>query len=286
MNPGSTMDGPPELEPHAPWPAAPASAARPPRMLPVKRTADGRVLLNVGCGVRMHWAWNNLDFSPYARLRRHPRLARALNRAGLLSDLRYARLQQIDPEIVAWNAARGLPFADGTFDVVYHSHMLEHLPRGSAAAFLVECRRVLRPAGLLRVVVPDLELAIAQYTAALARLRSGDRGAERSYDGAVDGMFAQMTSDAVNGTEAQSGFLRAVERWVRGDASRVGQRHRWMYDEVSLTRLLAGCGYVDIRKTTAGASGSGDWRCWGLDTNEDGSPYKPESLYMEARRTG
>ncbi len=52
---------------------------------------------------------------------------------------------------------QGIPFPDRSFDVVYHSHVLEHLSKSEASKFLKECSRVLRPQGVLRVVVPDLE---------------------------------------------------------------------------------------------------------------------------------
>lgn len=50
-------------------------------------------------------------------------------------------------------------FADGTFDAVYASHVLEHLaPRGPLEAGLGEWHRILRPGGTLYVSVPDLDV--------------------------------------------------------------------------------------------------------------------------------
>jgi SAM-dependent methyltransferase len=40
------------------------------------------------------------------------------------------------------DAAAGLPFADGAFDLVYCSSVLEHVPRARRAAFAAEVRRV------------------------------------------------------------------------------------------------------------------------------------------------
>lgn len=57
----------------------------------------------------------------------------------------------------------GIPAADASLDVVYHSHMLEHLSAAEGLAFTRECFRVLRPGGLLRVLVPDLELWARNY---------------------------------------------------------------------------------------------------------------------------
>lgn len=94
-------------------------------------------LVNVGCGTMFHPAWINLDVVPLA------------------------------PEVRAYDVRRGLPFADATVDMVYHSHVLEHLEPSAAEAFLGECFRVLRPGGVLRVVVPDLEQLARAYVALL-----------------------------------------------------------------------------------------------------------------------
>lgn len=46
-----------------------------------------------------------------------------------------------DPFVQA-DAAEGLPFADGEFDLVYCSSVIEHVPRPRRAAFAAEVRRV------------------------------------------------------------------------------------------------------------------------------------------------
>lgn len=99
-----------------------------PRQLP-----DGRTMLNIGCGNRYHPQWTNID--------------------------------HIAPstDIIAHDIISGLPFADNTFDAVYHSHVLEHLPPEAAKSLLRECHRVLKPNGILRVLVPDLEFSARLY---------------------------------------------------------------------------------------------------------------------------
>jgi 2-polyprenyl-3-methyl-5-hydroxy-6-metoxy-1,4-benzoquinol methylase len=48
----------------------------------------------------------------------------------------------------------GLPWGDGEFDAIFAGEVIEHLL--DTAAFLAECRRVLRPNGLLILTTPNL----------------------------------------------------------------------------------------------------------------------------------
>lgn len=59
----------------------------------------------------------------------------------------------------------GIPAADDSLDVVYHSRLLEHMSYAEGIEFIAACHRVLRPGGILRVLVPDLELWCANYVA-------------------------------------------------------------------------------------------------------------------------
>ena len=71
------------------------------------------------------------------------------------------------PEVdMCWDVTTRLPFKDSSFAGVYTEHCLEHLPRESSAAVLREFRRVVRPGGTLRVVVPDAELYMTLYVKA------------------------------------------------------------------------------------------------------------------------
>ena len=51
-----------------------------------------------------------------------------------------------------------LPFDSGSADVLYASHLLEHVPTDEVPRVLAEWRRVLRDGGVLMVAVPDLEV--------------------------------------------------------------------------------------------------------------------------------
>ncbi len=50
-----------------------------------------------------------------------------------------------------------LPFGDGEVELIYASHVLEHLPTAQVPVVLREWRRVLRDGGVVLIGVPDLD---------------------------------------------------------------------------------------------------------------------------------
>jgi len=91
--------------------------------------------LNVGCGKKYSKedVWENIDMDSHSKY------------------------------VTSYNLLKGFPYEDNKFDVVYHSQVLEHIPKENAEEFLKHCYRVLVKGGILRVVVPDLENIINEY---------------------------------------------------------------------------------------------------------------------------
>ncbi len=114
--------------------------------------SEARKYLNLGCGSRYHPDWINIDIA-----------ARG-------------------PGVIRHDLSRGIPFPDASCDVVYHAAVLEHLRCADALAFLVECRRVLKPGGIVRVGVPDTETTCRRYLSKLAAASLGDEAAAHDYD--------------------------------------------------------------------------------------------------------
>ena len=125
--------------------------------------------LNLGCGSRYHPAWTNVDFAPE------------------------------DPAVLSHDLRRGIPFPDEEFDVVYHSHVLEHFSQRAARAFLGECRRVLRPGGTLRVAVPDLELIAKTYLGTLERAAAGGGRGGDDYEWMMLELYDQAVRETSGG---------------------------------------------------------------------------------------
>jgi predicted SAM-dependent methyltransferase len=108
-------------------------------------------LLNLGCGQQIHRDWTNIDF---------------------LSD---------NENIISFNLLNGIPFGENEFDVVYHSHLLEHFSKNQDQNFLKECYRVLKVGGVIRIAIPDLEQIIKEYLHILTRIDNNDLLAEDDY---------------------------------------------------------------------------------------------------------
>ena len=64
----------------------------------------------------------------------------------------------------------------------------------------------------------------------------------------------------------------------------LGEVHQWMYDRYSLARLLEKAGLSEITQRAADEGYVANWRTFNLDTNADGSIYKADSLFIEARK--
>src|SRR4030042_5055094 len=67
------------------------------------------------------------------------------------------------PFVRSWDLKKGIPYDDNTFEVVYHSQVIEHYEREDARRFIGECYRVLQPNGIIRIVTPDLEDIASTY---------------------------------------------------------------------------------------------------------------------------
>jgi SAM-dependent methyltransferase len=90
------------------------------------------LLLHLGSGFERKKGWINVDLVP------------------VKSDL-------------FWDLRKGIPFPDGSVDAIFHEHVLEHIPKRYGLHLSQECFRVLKPGGVLRVVVPNAGNALRGY---------------------------------------------------------------------------------------------------------------------------
>ena len=62
------------------------------------------------------------------------------------------------------------------------------------------------------------------------------------------------------------------------------ERHRWLYDRLSLGNMLRKAGFADVCPRTAVESAMADFRFFALDADLDGQVRKPDSLFIEAKK--
>ena len=177
-----------------------------------------------GCGACAPEGWLNFDASPRLRLERLVGARRLLKRsAGLVFP------ENANPG----NIVKGLPVPDQAAAAVFCSHVLEHLPRDTTESALRNTFRMLRPGGLFRLVVPDLQWRAARYI----------RSATVEDPTAAD-TFMQACSLGRRGT------LRGFIAWIStcfGNSA-----HLWMYDFSGLKTLLEQAGFVGVRRGELG----------------------------------
>lgn len=280
------------------------------------------VYANLGCGSRYHPDWLNFDLNATA------------------------------PGVRSCNLLGGVPLPDNHCDAVFNSALLEHLPPETTSSFLAECRRILKPGGVLRIGVPNLESIAQRYLEKLERCLAGDTTAAADYDWMMLEMVDQLVRNRPGGRMAafiatgapnegfvrerigieldglQAGF-RAVEAgtWHRlrqmppairrhkirqrlfriptdirrflaglllsrqdraalqlGAYRLSGEVHLWMYDRFSLPRLLRQSGFQNPVLKPAGESEIDGWKAFGLDTDSNHKPLKPDLFFVECRK--
>lgn len=244
--------------------------------------ANAPIILNLGCGTRTSEAMINIDFSPYLRIRRHRVAARLADRVLDGQRLRQFRALGCDQTLVH-DLRRGIPFPDESVDAVYHSHLLEHIDRTAVPDFLREVHRVLKPGGVHRVVVPDLETLAESYLESLNRCRESPCYVA-DHDTTVAAMIEQMVRREAFGTARQRPLRRWIENRILGDARSRNETHQWMWDELNLAAVLVAAGFHSISRVGHDTSAIHGWNRIGLDSSFSGHPYKPGSLYLEACR--
>ena len=208
--------------------------------------------INFGCGQTPCQGWINLDNSYALKLRKFYPLMTLLKIFNLISS---SQLRNIEfnrkKNIFFADATKKFNFDNNSVDVIYTSHMLEHLSKKSANHFIKECNRVLKKGGILRVVVPDIKKIVDDYLLN----EDADAFLERSL----------LVAPSLESLKSK------IQLFL------VGYRHhQWLYDSKSLQKLLLNNGFENPIEQSPGQT---------LILNSDGlnlSERSEESIYIEA----
>lgn len=210
--------------------------------------------INIGCGMSPTPGWRNFDNSPALKLSKRPVLAAVSRRLGLLDPKQWDYIRYCKNNLIEFADGRShLPLPDGSVEVFYTCHTLEHMDQEDARNFLKEALRVLEPGGIIRIVVPDLRFYAQKY------VKDGDLDFFMFY--------LHLTK------RRPRGFREKLKYLLVGD-----RHHQWMYDGPWLSKFLSDCGYADPRVLPPGSTTITAPEPLNL------SERAPVSLYVEAHK--
>jgi len=208
--------------------------------------------VNIGCGMSPTPDWLNFDNSPSVRLAKYPLLIKTLCAFNILRSTQLDFIHFCQRSQITWaEVTKHIPLPNHSVEVIYSSHMLEHLDRNEVVLFLREARRILIKGGILRLAIPDLNKLISNY------VQNGDA------DSFMESMHVCKPRP--------KSILDKLRILVVGT-----RHHQWLYDSTSLAKLLKENGFTETYPLPIGQTriiNSGQ-----LNLHEDAG----DSMYLEA----
>lgn len=165
----------------------------------LKSKMNPKTMLHLGCGRNYFNDWINIDNNSY-------------------NDI-----QKLD---LHWDVRKKLPFKDNSVDFIYNEHFFEHLNIEESLSVLNDFKRILKPNGVIRISMPDLDEIVQIY---------------------LNPHYKPEDFSAVMGTEllTKAEFLNVYFRWWG---------HQWLYNWEELERRLKTAGFSKIKQCQIGVS--------------------------------
>ena len=179
-----------------------------------------KLYVQFGCGLCAPEGWRNFDASPRLWVEKIPLIGRFIRHPLFPKNCEYGDI------------VRGLPLAPGSCDFLYSSHVLEHLSLEDLRQALANVFRLLKPGGVFRLVVPDLESEAKKYLAS--------DESDRAINFLKSTYLGKETRD------------RTVMGWLHAMIGNAN--HLWMWDFRGLEAELKKVGFVNIRRASFGDS--------------------------------
>ena len=181
-------------------------------------------MFNTDAGSTPPKEWSNFDSSPTLRFERLPIVGKL-----------YSRNEQQFPDNVQYgDIVKGLPIKRNSCQFVYSSHVLEHLSLADFDAALANTIAIMKPGGIFRFVLPDLEYSINKYV--------NDSGSDASVN---------FLKETLLGREYRPrGIAGLLKQWLGNS------EHLWMWDFKSMVAELEKAGFSKIRRVQFDDSGN------------------------------
>jgi predicted SAM-dependent methyltransferase len=194
-----------------------------------QRIQQNEICLHIGCGLRAVEGWKNIDSSPSLRLSKVPLVGRSI--CQLLGAPDWPKSAQCG------DILKGLDIPNNSCDLVYAAHVFEHLSYKDFFQALDNVYQYLKPAGILRIIVPDLEVYIQRYLENRSDSQQEDQAA-----------FDFMYHSFVGHQGSRSRFDHRIKEIFSN------YRHQWMWDIPSLKKAFSNQGLTQVRQCKYG-----DW---------------------------
>lgn len=217
-------------------------------------TSAPKLRINIGCGRAPTEGWLNFDNSFSLKLSKYPVIISILRRLGWLGKAQIENLSfQRDAAVAYCDARKHIPIPDGSAEVVYSSHMVEHLDPEECIVHLQEVKRCLCAGGIVRLALPNLRWHVSNY------INSGDAD--------------EFVKRTYLGRHLPKGIRSKLTALILGER----EYHVWMYDERSAKGLLERNGFEDVTILESGRTNIEHSDPLNL------SERSPESLFVEGR---
>jgi len=130
-------------------------------------------------------------------------------------------------------------FKGESVDIVYASHLFEHLSIKSTKLFLNEAYRTLKSGGIIRLVIPDLLSNASEY------VMENEKGNKEAA-----AQFMWVLNLHREGQYPKGNLMHDLIGWMQGWP----HQHKYMYDSYSLTQLFKEAGFEKIEESVYGES--------------------------------
>lgn len=164
--------------------------------------------------------------------------------------------------VVYLDATERMPFENATVDFIFSEHMIEHISYIEGYRFLEECLRVLKPGGFIRITTPSYEFLNELYNDQTGKFQKYMQWSVEQWVG------GEITTPAV-----------VVNNFVRNWG------HQFIYDAVTLMRVLDKIGYVEMEQCEVGKSRQPTLQ--DLEGHSEQMPFEfnlTETMVIEARK--